>query len=534
MENIMGKNIYFGAENRNKLLKGAFVFSKTILKTMGPRSGLILMDRMGGFLATKDGVSVAREIHLKDAVENMGCAILREACINVNDEAGDGTTTTACLSHAILKYGNELITSGYEPMELVRGLNIGAKFVARYLEDLSADVGGKETLKMVAMVSSNHDEEIADKISEVCIAVGKNGTVVVEDGHGLGLELILKDGMEIERGAVSDHFLDGKIKKEIENPLVAVIPKVLTSQREVVSILECSSQWPDHDLLIICMGIEGEALKTMLVNHTQDIIKSCGIKAHGFGARQKDYLEDIAIFSGADVVDADMGYDLYDFQPEWFGTFRKVHVSMKQSVFIPVEEVSELVQKRVAYLKAQLPKCVHEYDRDKIQERMGKLQGGFGVVKVGGFSEHAIKERRARIEDTLGAVQSALKEGVLPGGGTAYYSASKLLEKYAQEFEGEIKQGMLLLVKALKEPLSQLASNSETNGEVVAMKIDMERAKFDNEEDREWVGWDAITGEIRDLGTGDMILDPLIVSRSALMNSVSVSGTLLTVECAIV
>lgn len=528
------RDIYFGLDNRQKLLKGAISFSKAITCTMGPRSGIVIMDRMAGMLATKDGVTVARELKMKDPVENMGCTVLKEACINVNDEAGDGTTTTACLSTAIMVEGHKLVVGGFEPMEMVRGLNEGAEFVREYLYSISADVSNKKTLKRVAMISSNHDREIADTLSEACLAVGKNGTVVVEDGQGLGLELILKDGMEIDRGAVSTHFLDQQITREIQNPLVAVIPKVLTTASDVVSMLECSSQWPDNDLLVICMGIEGEALKTMLVNHTKAIVKSCGVKAHGFGHRQRDYLEDIAVFSGSDVIDTEMGYNLSDFQAEWFGTFKKAYISDKKSVFMPIEEIDETLQHRVEHLKGQLSECKHEYDRDKLQERIAKLQGGFAIVRVGGHSENEIKERRARIEDTLGAVQSALKEGVVPGGGTAYYSASQLLKDYSEQFEGNRKIGMTLLANALKQPLMQLAKNSNTVGDVIAYKIDLARSSEEDENIRDWIGWDILKDEIRDLASGNMVIDPLTVSVSALMNSVSVSGLLLTCEASIV
>ena len=528
------RDIFFGLENRKRLLKGAMIFSKTITRTMGPKSGIVIMDRMAGLLATKDGVTVAREITLKDPVMNMGCQVLREACINVNDEAGDGTTTTACLATAILMEGHSLVVAGFEPMEMVRGLNKGAEFVREYLYSISADVDNKKSLQRVAMISSNHDKEIADTISEACLAVGKNGTVVIEDGHGLGLELDLTDGMEIDRGAVSSHFLDGLITREINNPLVAVIPKVLTRVSDVTSMLEVSSQWPDNDLLVICMGIEGEALKTMLVNHTKAIVKSCGVKAHGFGHRQTAYLEDMAVFSGSDIIDTTMGYDLSDFQAEWFGTFKKAYISDKKSVFMPIEEVGDQLQNRVLALKAELGGCKSEYDTDKLQERIAKLQGGFAVVRVGGYSEQGIKERRARIEDTLGAVQSALREGVVPGGGTAYYSASDLLNEYAQQFEGDTKQGLLILVRALKAPLFQLSINSGTVGEVVALRISQARELEEDEDVRDWIGWDALTNEIRDLASGQMIIDPLTVSVSALMNSVSVSGVLLTCEASIV
>ena len=487
---------------------------------------------MAGLLTTKDGGTVAREITLKDPVENMGCAILREACIKVNDEAGDGTTTTACLSTAIVREGHKLVVSGYDPMVLTKGIKKGAEIACDYISSISASVDNKQTLQRVAMIASNHDAEIADTLSEACLAVGKNGTVVVEDGNGLNLELEFKEGMEIDRGAVSKYFLGDKLKKTILNPLVAVIPKVLSSHKEIVSVLEVSSQWPDNDLLIICMGVEGEALKTLLVNHTRSIVKSCAVKAHGFGHRQKDYLEDIAIFCGGDVVDPSMGYNLQDFNAEWFGTFRKAIVGEKKSVFMPVEEASELIQGRVSQLKADLEASTHEYERDKLQERIAKLQGGFAIVRVGGTTESVIKERRARIEDTLGAVQSALKEGVVPGGGTAMYSAALFLEQVAKNEVGEIKQGMLILANALKAPIYQLAKNSQVNGEVVTMKIDMKREGAD-EEVADWIGWDAITNEIRDLADGDMVIDPLIVALSAVNNSVSVACSLLTVEASI-
>ena len=528
----MSKDIFFGEDNRKKLLNGALTFSKVVTKTMGPKSGTVMMQRMAGLLSTKDGVTVAREIHLKNSVENMGCAILREACIKVNDEAGDGTTTTACLAAAIVKEGHKLIMAGVDPMMLVKGIKNGAEFVRDVLIENSADVSTKDVLTRVAMISSNNDREVAETLSEACLAVGKNGTVVIEDGNGLNIELEFKDGMEIERGAASSYFLsENETDRIVEGPLVAIIPAVLSKAHQVQSMMEVSSQWPDNDLLVVCYGLEGEALQMMVMNHTKGIVKSCVVKSHGFGHRRKDYLGDIAALAGCEVLEADMGFNLEDFDADWFGSFRQATIGSKKTVFMAYDEASSSIKNRITELKRELESCAQEYSIDKLQERIAKLQGGFCIVRVGGTTESVIRERRARIEDTLGAVQSALRNGVVSGGGSAYLNASQKLEIALVEEEGAIRQGMQVLAKALQSPIRQLALNSQQDGGVVVVKIKEHRA---SEEYSDWVGWDALTNEIRDLASNPMVIDPLDVALSALEASVSVATLLLTVEASIV
>ena len=526
------KDITTGLEARTKLLEGAWIFAKTVTRTMGPKSGTVMLDRVSGILSTKDGVTVAREIHLADPLQNLGCAILREACIKVNNEAGDGTTTAACLAAGIVREAHKIIVGGSDPMQIVKGIREAAAFATETLWDIATPVEDREVLKCIALNASNHDEEVAETLTEACLAVGKNGTVVIEEGQSVGLEIEMKEGMEIDRGSASPYFLNNGAERLIEGSLVAVIPKVLVSIKDIQSVMEESSQWPDNDLVVIAKGIEGEALQTMVVNHKNGNIRCLGIKAPGFGHHVDGMMEDIAALAGCDVVDENKGFNHQKFEPEWFGSFRQVQVQGESAVFMAFDEAKDSVQIRIDHLKNELEGCPHEYDQDKLQERIAKLQGGFCSIKAGGATEPEIRERRARIEDALGAVQAALRDGTLPGGGAALLAAKEDLEARGFQ-EGSFGHGQRILANALTYPMRVIAQNAGESGDIIIHPVTEARSNEEDPDVAAWIGWDANTGEIRDLGKGSMVIDPALVTTKALEAAVSVAGSLLSVETAI-
>ena len=511
----MSKEIFFGNDFRTQILKGAEIFSTTVTKTMGPFSGTVMMTRMGGLLQTKDGVTVAREINLKHPVANMGCQVLKEACIKVNDEAGDGTTTTACLTNAILKEAHKLIVAGYDPVTLQRELLAAMETVVKELWQNAFPVEEEAEVHSVAMISCNGDLEVADALTEACLAVGKDGTVVIEEGNSLGIEIDFKEGFELNCGAVSSYFLEG-IERKLVSPLVAIVPKVITSMKDVYSMLEESSQFPNNELLLICYGLEGEALKFMTTNHVKGVCKSMPINIAGVSLRRAEYMKDIAALCGCEVLEEDQ-YDITKFNTEWFGSCLEVFVQEKKTVFTSFEEAEESIEKRCRELQTEMGSAVSDYDRDNITKRISKLKGGFCLVSVGGFTESAMKEKRARIEDALGAVQSALRSGIVAGGGSSYLWASRVLND-----EG----GEGILKRALRKPLETIVRNANQNGDFA---VEMLLLNGENE----WSGWDVRGKKVIDLYKSK-IIDPLLVAEKVVESACSVAGIMLTAEAGIV
>ena len=512
----MSKEIYFGSDLRKRILAGAQIFAKTITKTYGPRSGTVMMNRMGGLLQTKDGVTVARELHLKDPVQDMGCQILKEACIKVNDMVGDGTTTTACITSALVEEANKLVVAGHCPMQMSREIQEAGNKAAEIIQSFALPVEEENELYRVALISCNGDREVAKALTEASLAVGKHGTVAIEDGVSLGIELDFKEGMEINKGAASSYFIDG-IERKLVSPLVAVIPKDLVSAEDVTSVLEESSQWPDNDLLIVCKSISGQALQTMVVNHTKGIVRSCAISVSGASLRQNDILADIAAICGCNVLENEQGYDHRNFDPEWFGSCMEINVQEKKSTFMAFEEAQESIQKRISEIQGDMQSSKSDYDRDRYQERIAKLSDGFCLVRVGGHTEAAMKEKRARIEDALGAVQSALRSGIVAGGGSIYLHTSMLLSD---------KGGEGILKRALKKPLRTLIRNAQQEDGYVCRYLE------ENSESH-WSGWDVYNEKMVDMYEIGVI-DPLEVAVEAVQTSVSIGALLITTECAIV
>lgn len=513
----MSKDIYFGSDMRSRILKGALLFSKTITKTYGPRSGTVMMNRMGGLLQTKDGVTVARELHLKDPVENMGCQVLKEACVNVNDEVGDGTTTTACIASAIIQEAHKLVIAGYDPMQISRDLKTASKKVIEEIQNNALPVEEESELLHVALISCNNDRQVAEALTEASLAVGKNGTVAIEDGDSLGIELEFREGLDINKGAASRYFIDG-IERKMISPLVAVIPKDLVAADDVTSVLEESSQWPDNDLLLICKSISGQALQTMVVNHTKGVVRSCAVSIAGSSLRQNDILEDIAAVCGCEVLNQDQGYYTKQFNPEWFGSCAEVLVQEKKTVFMAFEEAQDSIQKRIAEIQHDMLSSKSDYDNDRYQERIAKLSDGFCLVKVGGHTEAEMKEKRARIEDALGAVQSALRSGIVAGGGCSYLYASECLNN------DNVAEG--ILKRALQAPFKTIVKNAQQEEGYVFRNL---LEKHENK----WQGWDLYNEKIVDMYAIG-VFDPLEVAEQAITNAVSVASLLITAECAVV
>lgn len=529
------KNVQIGLEARKALLEGAQAAAKAIAVTYGPHGRTVMLDRPMGLISTRDGVTVAREVGFEEPLQNLGAKILTEACVTVNDEVGDGTTTTAILAAEMLAEGHKLVVAGFDPNQLSLGMLTAARKVADFLMHLAIPVTSQSDLETVANLASNGDTEIARLLAEACMAVGKDGTILIEDGHGIESSLELKEGMEIDRGACSSAFLPAETQERVmDGPLVAVINRHLRTMDDVQDLLECATQWP-RDLLVIAQSVEGEALSAMVVNDQKGVKKSCAVISPGFAHHKEDYLKDIAALSGATFVDPAAGFDLQTWDPEWFGALRQAIIQPKKSTFVAYEEIHESLDEYMASLRARMGSTTSDYDRDKLRERLAKLAGGLAVVKVGGVTEPAMKERRARVEDALGALKAALQGGLVPGAGTAHLLASRVLDF---DRSNDFYKGFYVVQSALRKPLHVLVTNAGGDAPYMVEKV-VEALKPSWEHDPEtgnnhytgqWLGWDARTGDVRDLRTAPQVVTPALVEKSAILAATSVAATLLTVE----
>ena len=522
------RNVENGIETRKKLLKGAMTLARAVAVTYGPAGRTAMLDRTAGLLSTRDGVTVAREVDLPDPVENLGAQILKDASVTVNDEVGDGTTTTVVLAAEFLEAGHKLVVAGYDPVQLAAGIQAAAKDAAEIIEAMALPVSDQESLETVARLASNGDIEVAKFLAEACMAVGRDGTIVIEDGHGMECQLDLKEGMEIDRGALNPAFLTGeRLERTMEGPLVAVINRHLRTFEDVKGLLENASQFPGRELLVVALGVDGDAMSALYQNHSAAVVKSCPIHTPGFGPHKSDWLKDIAAISGATFVDPEAGADVADWQSEWFGSLRQAVVTSKKTTLQSYDENHDDLDSYMAGLRTRMESSASEYDRDKLKERLAKLAGGLAVLRIGGVTEPAMKERRARVEDALGAVRAALKGGIVPGAGTAFLNAS-VAEVGADKPES-FKAGWKLCQQALRKPIFVLAANAGQSGEMAVHYV-TEALKKDP---TGWHGWDVLTGKVRDLHSTPMVANPALVDRSSLLAAASVASTLLTVEVSI-
>ncbi len=505
------------------MLEGVNILANAVRVTLGPRGRNVVIDKkFGAPLITKDGVTVAKEVELKDNYQNMGAQMAREVASKTNDLAGDGTTTATVLAQAIFREGFKNVTAGANPMHLKRGIEQGVEAVVAEIEKMSKKVKDKDDLANVGSVAANGDRVIGELLSEAMDKVGKDGVVTVEEAKSIETSLEVVEGMQFDRGYVSSYFVTNPDKMEVvlEEPLILLNEKKISSMHDIFPILQQSAQ-AGRSLLIIAEDVEAEALSTLVVNKLRGALKVAAVKAPAFGDRRKAMLEDIAVLTGGRVITEDLGIKLDGVTLDDLGEAKKVIIDKDNTTIIEGAGKKSEMQGRIATIRRQIEETTSDYDREKLQERLAKLAGGVAVIKVGAATEIEMKEKKMRVEDALHATKAAAQEGVVPGGGVALLRASKALG--ALELEGDEKTGLDILRRALEEPMRRIAENAGQDGSLIVGKV---RAEKKN------VGYNAATREIEDLIEAG-IVDPAKVVRTALQNAASIAGLLLTTDAAI-
>ena len=521
---MAAKEMKFREEARRAMLQGVNTLANAVRVTLGPKGrNVVLGKKFGSPVITKDGVTVAKEIELKDKYENLGAQMVREVAVKTNDTAGDGTTTATVLAQAIFREGVKNVTAGANPMSLQRGIQMATDAVVAELERVSKRVKGKEDLTNVASVAANNDREMGRLISEAMEQVGKDGVVTVEESKTLQTELEVVQGMQFDRGYLSPYFVTNADRMEVvlEDPLILLHEKKIAAMRDLLPILE-QAAGGGRSLLLVAEDIEGDALATLVVNKLRGTIKVCAVKAPAFGDRRKAILEDLAILIGGRVITEDLGIKLENVQISDLGSAKRVIVSKDNTTIVEGGGDRKSIQGRVAAIRNQIEETTSDYDREKLQERLAKLAGGVAVVKVGAATETAMKEIKTRVEDALNATKAAAQEGIVAGGGVALLRAAKMLEGLSVE-DPDTLTGIKIVRRALEEPLRRIAENAGLDGAVIVGKV--EELKGNR-------GFNAATGKFEDLVTAG-IIDPTKVVRTALQNAASIAGLLLTTEAAV-
>ncbi|HEU4760625.1 MAG TPA: chaperonin GroEL [Dehalococcoidia bacterium] len=516
------KQLLFDEDARRKLKDGVDALADAVRVTLGPRGrNVILEKKFGPPAVVDDGVSVAKEIELKDPFENLGAQLAREVATKTNDVAGDGTTTATVLAQAIVREGMRNVAAGANPMSLKHGIEIGLQTVVEALRDLAQPVAGKEQIAQVATISG-HDPEIGDIIADVMEKVGKDGVITVEEGKGIRMETEFVEGMQLDRGYVSPYFVTNPDRMEavLDDPYILITDKRLSSVQDLLPVLERVLQ-VTKSVVILCDDCEGEALATLVVNKLRGTINALAVKAPSFGDRRKAILEDIAILSGGTFITEEMGRKLENTQVTDLGRARRVVATKEDTVIIEGHGSDEAIQARIKQIKAQVDDASSEFDREKLQERLAKLAGGVAVIKVGAPTEVELKERKLRVEDALSATRAAVEEGIVPGGGVALLHCQAALDKAAKKLRGDEITGVQILRKALEEPLRMIAENAGQEGMVVIDRVGAGKGLS--------FGYDAATDEYCDL-LAHGIIDPAKVTRTALENAVSIASLVLTTE----
>ncbi len=519
----MAKDIHFSDSARTSLFTGVTKLADAVKVTMGPRGRNVLIQKSyGAPHITKDGVTVAREIELEDTVENMGVQVVKEAAANTADEAGDGTTTATVLAHSIFKEGLRNITAGANPIEVKRGMDKATSAIVEELKAMSQEVQDKEKIAQVATISANSDETIGNLIADAMEKVGKDGVITVEEAKGIEDELEVVEGMQFDRGYLSPYFVTNteKMTCEIDNPLILLTDGKITSLKDLIPVLE-QIQKTGRPLLIIADDVEGEALSTLVLNKLKGVLNITAVKAPGFGDRKKAMLQDIAILTGGTLITDELGLTLEKVTLEELGQCGRVVIDKDNTVIVDGKGSKEAVEARVAEIKVQMENTTSEYDKEKLQERLAKLAGGVAVIKVGAATETEMKEKKDRVDDALSATKAAVDEGIVIGGGAALIKAAAKVEL---DLSDDQLIGAEIILRAVQAPMKQIATNAGYDAGVVVNKV-METAD-------ESLGFNAATGEYVDmLEVG--IIDPLKVTRVALLNATSVSSLLLTTEATI-
>ena len=519
----MAKEIKFSDDARNQLYAGVKKLNDAVKVTMGPRGRNVLIQKsFGAPTITKDGVSVAKEIELKDTIENMGASLVREVASKTNDQAGDGTTTATVLAHAIFKEGLRNITAGANPVEVKRGMDKFAAAVTEELKKSAKKVSGKTEIAQVATISANNDSSVGDLIAEAMEKVGKDGVITVEEAKSINDELNVVEGMQFDRGYLSPYFITNaeKMQVELSSPLILLFDKKIANLKDLLPVLE-QVQKTGKPLLIIAEDIEGEALATLVVNKLRGVLNISAVKAPGFGDRRKAMLEDIAILTGGTVVSEELGRTLESANLSDLGQAERVVIDKDNTTIVNGAGEKSAIDARISQIKAQIAETTSDYDREKLQERLAKLSGGVAVIKVGAATETEMKEKKDRVVDALNATKAAVEEGIVIGGGAALVKAGKRVNL---DLKGDEKIGADIVRRALFAPLRQIAANAGFDEGVVA------NAVFESKNTDE--GFNATSGEYVDMFKAG-IIDPVKVERIALQNAVSVSSLLLTTEATV-
>ncbi len=520
---MAAKDIVFSDETRNKLAKGVEKLANAVKVTMGPRGRNVLIQKSyGSPVITKDGVSVAREIELKDKLEDMGAQLVKEVASKTADEAGDGTTTATVLAYSIFKEGLKTITAGANPIEVKRGMDKACEAILENLKASSKTIKDKSEIAQVATISANSDEAIGNMIADAMEKVGQDGVITVEEAKGINDELEVVEGMQFDRGYLSPYFITNtdKMIAEIENPYILLTDKKITNLKDLLPVLE-QLQQTGRPMVIIAEDVEGEALSTLVVNKLRGVLNVSAVKAPGFGDRRKEMLKDIAILTGGTVISEETGHTLEGTTLEHLGQAGRIVMDKDNTTIVDGKGDKTAVEARIKEIKAQIETTTSEYDKEKLQERLAKLSGGVAVIKVGAATETEMKEKKDRVDDALSATKAAVEEGIVIGGGAALVRAAS---KVSLDLEGDQKIGADIILKAVKAPMKQIAENAGYDAGVVVNGVESA--------DKDTIGFDAAKGEYVDMFEAG-IIDPLKVERVALTNATSAASMLLTTEAAV-
>ena len=518
---MSAKEVVFGESARARMLRGVNVLADAVKVTLGPKGRNVVLDKsFGAPTVTKDGVSVAKEVELKDKLENMGAQMVKEVASKTSDVAGDGTTTATVLAQAMVREGMKAVAAGMNPMDLKRGIDKAVNVAISDLKELSRPCADHKEIAQVGTVSANADNDIGSIIAEAMEKVGKEGVITVEEGNVLENELDVVEGMQFDRGYLSPYFVNNQdnMSVDLENPFVLIHDKKISNIRDLLPTLEAVAK-SSRPLMVIAEDVDGEALATLVVNNIRGIVKVCAVKAPGFGDRRKAMLEDIAILTGGRVVSEEVGMSLESATLDDLGEAKRIQVSKENTTIIDGAGSGSDIEARVAQIRAQIEEATSDYDREKMQERVAKLAGGVAVIKVGAATEVEMKEKKARVEDALHATRAAVEEGVVPGGGTALVRCVNAVKAVSGENPDQ-DMGVRIVLRSLEEPLRQIVANAGDDASVVMNSVASSEGNH---------GYNASTGEY-----GDMIemgiLDPTKVTRTALQNAASIAGLLITTE----
>jgi chaperonin GroEL len=518
----MAKQLKYGEEARHALQRGVDALANTVKITLGPKGRNVVLDKKyGAPLITNDGVTIAKEIELEDAFENMGAQLVKEVATKTNDVAGDGTTTATLLAQAIVREGLRNLAAGANPMILKRGLEAAVNRAVDALRDLSQPISSKQEITQVASISAT-DETIGQLISEAMDVVGKDGVITVEESKTMKTEMTTVEGMQFDRGYASAYMVTDPDKMEavLENPAILITDKKISNIQEILPILEQVVQ-AGKKMLIIAEDIEGEALATLVLNKLRGTFTCVAVKAPGFGDRRKEMLRDIAILTGGQVITEELGLQLKEATMDMLGEARQVKVDKENTTIIEGGGEKSEINARVSSIRKQIEDTTSDYDREKLQERLAKLAGGVAVIQVGAATEVEMKERKLRIEDALAATRAAVEEGIVPGGGIAFINVRAAVEEELDKFEGDAKTGVVIILRALEEPLRQIATNAGVDGSVIVDKIVSSGKKG--------YGYDVLKSDYVDMVERG-IIDPTKVTRYALQNAASIAAMILTTE----